>query len=525
MNLNLERLNHQTKVRFSGYLFSVKLILFSLGLMVSAHAELKLASPFTDHMVLQREMLVPVWGEAGPGAEITIRFADQTKTTIADSEGKWRIDLEALEASVDSRTLEVSAKGQSGSDRIILRDVLVGEVWICSGQSNMQFGIQNAPEVKALVPLARQVRSFEVKRTVAFEEQDYLEGEWTADIPQSAVAFSFAYFLQEAAQVPVGILLTAWGSSGIEAWMPRDMTEHVPHFKTIMEEFDANTEAHVRLRAALNGPKPWPRDEDVFMRRQPNIVYNAMMKPLAPYACRGLVWYQGERNTQSMFGMVKEPWYSRNSGMLLYGDTLQQWMLRYRQEWGREDFHFLMVMLPGYGKTLDTGPENGAESPIAHSWAWMRESQLKALELPGSGVANTIDLGHITNIHPRDKLPVGQRLALLAIRDTLGRQVDAEGPVFESVDIESQAITVHFDQADGLRTNDDEAPTGFWLADDSANWVPAEARIEGASVVLHSLELKQPRYVRYAFAGKPRVNLINAASLPAYPFRTDRFEP
>lgn len=497
-----------------------------LGLLVgSLNAEFKLASPFTDHMVLQRDMPVPVWGEADPGAAILVEFANRKASAVADSQGRWRVDLDPMPASFDSRTLKVSSSQNSSVDRLEFSDVLVGEVWICSGQSNMQYGVSGVPEIKALVPQAKHIRSFMVKRTVAFEEQEYLEGEWLRQTPDSAVAFSFAYFLQEAGDVPVGIILTAWGSSGIEAWMPRDLAEEVPHFKTIMEEFDANVEAHDRLKAALAGPKPWPREEDVFMRRQPNILYNAMMKPLAPFACRGLAWYQGERNTQSMFGMVEDPWYSRNSGMLLYGKTQQRWIERYRKEWGRDDFHFLVVMLPGYGKTLNTGPEEGVESPIAHSWAWMRESQLKALELPRTGVANTIDLGDATNVHPQDKLPVGRRLAHLAARDTLGQKIIAEGPKLESVELKNDSVLVHFENADGLKTNDGQAPSGFWLADESAKWVPAEARIQDESIELSSLQLKKPLYVRYAFAGKPKVNLVNGASLPAYPFRTDTFEP
>ena len=496
------------------------------GLFIcTVRAELKLGSPFTDHMVLQREMSVPVWGEADPGAVILVEFADQRTTAVADSNGRWRVDLEPMSASFDSRTLNVSANKNSSVDRLEVADVLVGEVWICSGQSNMQFGVTGVPEIEALVPLAKHIRSFTVKRTVAFDEQDYLEGEWLPQTPDSAVAFSFAYFLREAGDIPVGIILTAWGSSSIEAWMPRDMTKEVPHFKTIMEEFDANTEANDRIQAALNGPKPWAREEDIFMRRQPNILYNAMMKPLAPFACRGMVWYQGERNTQSVFGMVREPWYSRNSGMLLYGETLQKWIQRYRREWNRDDFHFLVVMLPGYGKTLPSGPEEGAESPIAHSWAWMRESQMNALELSRTGIANTIDLGDATNVHPKDKLPVGQRLALLAARDTLGQEITAEGPVFEWAESKNDSIIIHFKHAGGLKTNDAESPSGFWLTDDSAKWIRADARIEGESVILRSPQLKKPLYVRYAFAGKPKVNLVNQAGLPAYPFRTDRFNP
>jgi sialate O-acetylesterase len=157
----------------------------------------------------------------------------------------------------------------------------------------------------------------------------------------------------------------------------------------MMAEFDADFETRKKIETILNGPKPWNRRDDIFLRRQTNILYNAMIHPLIPYGCRGLVWYQGERNTQSMHGMKKEPWYFRNSGMLKYGNTLKAWMRQYRKEWQRDDFQFLIVMLPGYAKGIKGGPEN----PDTESWAWMRESQLKALELPLAAVINTIDLG------------------------------------------------------------------------------------------------------------------------------------
>lgn len=488
-------------------------------------AELQLGSLFTDHMVLQCDMQVPVWGTADPSAIVSVDFGGQRTSAVADDDGKWMVSLDAIAASSEPRVLSVTSNRDSIAETKKCIDVLVGEVWICSGQSNMQFGVGGVPEVKALIPHLNNIRTFAVKRTVAFKEQDTCEGEWADRYPDSAVALGFAHSLQEHADVPVGIILSCWGSSSIEAWMPRDMVKTVPHFKTMMEEFDANVEAHEQINAALNGPQPWSRKQDIFLRRQSNILYNAMMHPLAPYACRGLVWYQGERNTQSMHGMLKEPWYSRNSGMLRYGDVLKQWIHRYRQQWKRDDFHFLVVMLPGYGAISETSPDIANNNPAAHSWAWMRESQLKALELAYTGVANTIDLGDVKNIHPKDKFPVGQRLALLAVRDTLGKPVEAEGPTVRDVQVRENSIVVHFEHADGIETVDGAAPLGFWLADDSARWVRAEAEIHGETIVLRSPDLENPLYVRYAFVGKPDVNLVNAAGLPAYPFRTDSFVP
>lgn len=486
-----------------------------------AYAELTLASPFTDHAILQRDMPIPVWGKADPGSEVTVEFAGRKFSTVADGEGDWKLELNPMSATFEPQELRVSA------DEAVLscEDILIGEVWICSGQSNMQMGYGGIPDIKALVPAAENIRSFTVKRTVAFTEQDTCEGEWVAKIPDSAVGFAFAHFLEQAAEVPVGIILTCWGSSSIEAWMPRDMTKTVPHFKTMMEEFDADAKTRDRIASILDGPKPWSNGDDVFLRRQSNILYNAMMHPLAPYASRGLIWYQGERNTQSMNGMLKEPWFSRNSGILKYGDTLTKWIQRYRKEWGRDDFHFLIVMLPGYHKSPDTGEHKGAEHPAAHSWAWMRESQMKVQKLERVSVANTIDLGDVKNIHPKDKLPIGERLALLAARDTLGHEVVAEGPEFDRTETQGDHLIVHFDHSEGLETNDGEPPAAFWLSDESKNWVKAEAELKGQTVVLRSPELEKPLFVRYAFAGKPNVNLVNGAGLPAYPFRTDNFKP
>lgn len=488
-------------------------------------AELTVGSPFTDNAILQRELPVPVWGTAGPGSQVTVEFAGQTKTVVADTDGNWKVQLEPMEANAVPDELRIA----TAKSQLVFSNVLVGEVWICSGQSNMQFQAHRVPEVKALIGKMKNIRSFEVKRTVAFSEQDSVQGEWVEHHPDSAVAFSFAYFLEQAGDVPVGIILACWGSSSIEAWMPRDMTKTIPHFKTIMDEFDADTKTREEINRILDGRKPWPNKDDIFLRRQPNILYNAMIHPIVPYACRGLVWYQGERNTQSMHGMLKTPWFSRNSGMLKYGNTLTAWIQRYRQEWNNEEMHFLVVMLPGFHKRMETGPKMeriaGADNPTPHSWAWMRESQLKALELENTAVVNTIDLGDVTNVHPKDKMPIGQRLALLAARDTLGQDIKAEGPMMKNVEVQGARLIVNFSHAEGLQTQDGQAPVGFWLADDSAQWFRAEAELNGETVVLSSPQLKKPLYVRYAFSGKPNVNLTNEAGLPAYPFRTDDFEP
>ena len=492
-------------------------------LAVNADAEFRVASVFTDHMVLQRGMPVTVWGHGDPGVKIQVKFAEQKEHTSVDSHGDWQVNLAPLPANFQPNELSVSTS--NSNEAITFSDVVVGEVWICSGQSNMKWGHKGNQEIEELLSKSANVRCFEVKRTVALSEKDSCDGQWINEPPSSAVAATFAHFLQQASEVPVGIILTCWGSSSIEAWMPRDMTETLPHFKTIMQEFDADTPRTKKIQAILNGKKPWSTQDDIYLRRQPNILYNAMMHPLAPFACRGVVWYQGERNTRSMTGMDKQPWYARTAGMLDYGNVLQQWIERYRKQWKKDDLRFLIVSLPGFGATLKSGPNMSPTSPVAHSWAWIRESQFKARQLSGVSVSNNIDLGKLKNIHPSDKLPVGKRLALIAARETLGQGIEAYGPSFNAVEKAGRTLVVHFDHADGLRTSDGSPPKSFWIAEESGDWNEADAVIRGDTVVLQSPQINNPAYIRYAFAGKPDVNLVNDSGLPAYPFRTDTFAP
>jgi len=501
------------------HLFISFLLLAFLQFNTSFSQELKPANLFSYGMVLQQNIAVPIWGTAKPNTKITVTFANQKQKTKTDKDGTWMLKLDPLPVSKTGRDLVIS-----GDSKVVISNVLVGEVWICSGQSNMQFNVNNVPEIKSLIPFTKDIRTFQVKNIVSLKEEADVSGHWEATNPSSAIAFGFAYFLESIGDVPVGIILSSWGSSSIEAWMPRSMTNELPYFKAIMDDFDKDTTTQNRLEKAITSPKGWSIKEDIFMRRQPNVVYNAMMKPLAPYACRGLVWYQGERNTRYISGVPEvdeSHWFHRVSGMKEYGDILKLWIKNYRKTWQNENMHFAIVMLPGYGKGTHANPNIDSKSPTAESWAWMRESQLKALELPNTSIANTIDLGSETNIHPTDKFPIGQRLALLAAKHTLNQDIIAEGPVYESSTIENHSIIVHFKNAEGLKTNNRKAPTGFWIADESLNWKIADAKIEGETIILTHSEIAEPEFIRYAFAGKPEVNLVNKANLPAYPFRTD----
>ncbi len=496
----------------------VVILLLIVSSSMTFSQTLKPASIFTDHMVLQREKVVPVWGQASPEERIKVVFAGQKKVTKAGSDGRWKVVLNALEASSIGRDMIIS-----GDSKVVIQDVLVGEVWICSGQSNMFWPANNITDIKRLKPLVKNTRSFYVQNVVALDEKEEVAGQWKVGPPVSAVAFSYAYFLNSLAEVPIGIIQAAWGSSSIEAWMPRSLTQELPLFDTIMNEFDSDNQRVGEIKKLINKSK-WTNKENIFLRRQPNILYNAMIHPLIPFACRGVLWYQGERNTRYMSGMPDnngDNWFHRVCGIKDYDEALQKWILNYRQQWNDDEMHFMVVMLPGYGKGTVEKPVIDPESPTEPSWAWMRESQMAVLDLPHTSVVNTIDLGELKNIHPSDKLPVGQRAALLAAKNTLKKDVSASGPIIKNVDLQGEKMIVNFNNAKGLKTTDNKAPTGFWVSDDSGEWVMANARIVGESVILTSSKIKAPKYIRYAFAGKPTVNLVNESELPAYPFRTD----
>lgn len=463
-------------------------------------ATITLSSLIADHAVLQREMPVPIWGWSKPGARLSVEFAGQKKSATAGDDGKWLIKLDPLKASATAQEMLIS---DGAGNKVVLKDILVGEVWVCSGQSNMQYGwgkqsqpMYNwggVPELAGLAEDARKrpIRSFNVPTNVSFAPDENCKGTWSTDVSGSAVAFGFSYFLQKALDVPVGVVVTCWGSSSIEGWMPRDMTGQLPHFKTIMQAFDSSTDTQSRVRAAI---ERGVSHGNVFVRKQPNLLYNAMLHPVIPYACRGMVWYQGEANA----GQPGQ-----------YAQSLPLWIKRLRAEWQCDDFHFLVVMLPGY----DT-----------KSWPQFREVQLEILKIPHTSVANTVDLGDAKNIHPADKAPICERLALLARRDVYGEKVVAQGPAYRRSGLKGNRVVVEFDHADGLKTTDGKAPSGFQLAGSDKKWHPATAAIKGNTVELEAEGVTAQAYVRYAFLGKPTVNLVNGDNLPAYPFRTDDWQ-
>jgi sialate O-acetylesterase len=485
-------------------LFLLSILVFAAVLWCpEAKAEISVSPMFGDHMVLQRDRPVPVWGKADPGDVVTVKFAGQEVQARAGTDGRWMLRLVAMPASAEGRAMSVEAKGASKR----YEDVLVGEVWVCSGQSNMQYGWGNQSKPMfnwggdaMLAKLAASatnlpIRCFEVPVNVSFTPVDECAGKWSTALPGSAVAFGFGYHLQQALKVPVAVIVTCWGSSSIEGWMPIELTSELPHFKRIMDDFQRSEATRTRIEAAIKrgiGPG------NVFVRKQPNLLYNAMLHPVIPFACRGVVWYQGEANSA-------EP--------ELYAASLPVWIRTLRQRWNRDDLAVLAVMLPGYGA------DKGVAEP--GSWAWFREAQARGLGLPYAALVNTIDLGEAGNIHPADKAPIAERLSLVARHDIHGEAVAASGPTFQRHKVGGQTVTIEFDHAEGLATRDGKAPDGFWLAGEDRRWQPARAVIKGRTVELQAEGVPAPVACRYAFSNKPVVNLVNGAGLPAVPFRTD----
>jgi sialate O-acetylesterase len=396
----------------------------------------------------------------------------------------------------------------------------------------MELGVGAVKELKALVPEAKRlpIRTLYINKHIDLKPQTEVVGGWGTTPPGSAVAFGFSYFLQKELNLPVGVIVACWGSSSIEGWMPLELTRQLPHFKDIMDKFYADQEQVAickKIISSFNKNKKFPkkysnneqensalekkyRNINIFARTRPNLLYNAMMHPLIPYSVKGLVWYQGEANTKSI------------SAMKQYKISLKVWISKLRELWRNDELDALVVMLPGFGRVLKGNKD--LNYPGNYTWATMRESQLAAMQLPHTYVANTIDLGEANNIHPKDKLQVCQRLALLAGARVYEKGIVGSGPIFSSGRADKEKFVITFTNASGLKTLDGEPAKAFWLADRKEHWVPAKAEIKGNQVILTAEGMSKPIACRYAYSAKPEVNLVNSAGLPAYPFRTDSWE-
>ncbi len=504
---------------FNRKLFASSILFTGLSLTFLSAAELKLATPFADHMVLQREKPVPVWGWADAGESITVEFAGQKKTATANSDGKWTVKLDPLVANDQPQSLVVK-----GSKLLTINDVLVGEVWLGSGQSNMAMTVKSCndfdkEQAAATLPL---VRMFKEGSTFAKTPQTQGKGTWEVCSPDTVGGFSatlyfFGREIHRELKVPVGLINSSVGGTPIEAWIDADVQrsklELKPFFETQVKEaaaFDeekgkatyqkalAKWEVQRSKAKAEKQPAPAkPRDPLEVRTRKADIggLFNGKISPLIPYAIRGVLWYQGEANAQPS----KSAYYQYQLPLLV-----TDW----RARWG-EELPMAWVQLPNFQRD-------------GEYWMEVREAMLKSLKLPRTGMAIAIDIGDAKNIHPKNKQEVGKRLSLWALGDVYRRNIPStSGPLPLGHEIRSSEIAISFSHADGgLKANGNE-PKGFVIAGQDHQWRPAKVRIEGSQIIASSTEIKTPVAVRYNWAAVPDGNLVNGHGLPATPFRTD----
>ncbi len=543
---------------------STLLLIAAMALAISpARAALQLPAVISDHMILQRDIALPLWGTGTPGETVTVAFAGQSKSATVGADGKWMLKLDPLPASSDSRELIV----KSPDTTLKVNDVLVGDVWLASGQSNMGSPVGSVSNSAELLSQANdpQLRFFSVTKKTSAEPLPDLQGKWEPSTPESAKTFSavawfYAREIRDTQKVPVGILHSSWGGTPIETWISLAALRREPALTKTLEKWDKALEDYQKIKAdpklvsdyeaalkqwkaevepaytaqlkAYNadvaagktvGPKPQPSTPEPTnpdpmgmpspskRPQTPSVSFNATIAPLIPYAIRGVIWYQGEQITRGVEGYRE-----------LFPRLIEDW----RGQWNQGDFPFLFVQLPA------NGPD---PVPMAKGgWPETREAQFLTLKLPATGMAITVDIGDPKQVHPDNKVHVGKRLALVGRKVAYGENIVASGPLYQDFAVDGGKVTVRFrETAGGLKIGQtpwiapgtaplpQDALTGFFIAGEDKNWFPAEAVIDGTSVVVSSPQVPAPVAVRYAWANSPRANLYNTEGLPASPFRTD----
>ena len=496
-------------------------VIFSAATTSASLAEVTLASPFTDRAVFQREKPVPVWGRAAPREKVTVQFREQNHQVTAAPDGHWKVWLHPLPASGEPAELIVSGKRNS----ITVREVLVGEVWLASGQSNMEWPVSRASDGATEVAAANYplIRELKIEHAVAPIPADEAKTTgWRAATPDqvggfSAVAYFFARDLHRRLGVPVGIIHSSWGGTAIDAWMSDEAREATPFASAIAARWQAAKAEWPPERVAsypsdlaawesaendgnaknTKNPLRWPEPPATEASpRRPAGLYNAMIAPLAPWAVSGVLWYQGESNVDYT------PEYPS-----LFAALIRSW----RAAWEEPELPFYFVQIPNYGDS----------EPLGRKWARLREAQATALALPATAMAVTIDLGEADNRHPLNKQDVGRRLAAIARTQVYGLPGDWSGPMFARAIREGAAMRVQFTHASTGLVAHDKPVQALEVAGADKVFHPATGRIEGETLVVSSPAVKEPVAVRYAWSNAPRANLFNGAGLPAAPFRSD----
>ncbi len=518
----------------------MRLILLTLSallcLVENSLADLRLNPLFSDHAVLQQDSAVPVWGTAEPDEKVTVQFGSQTKTAEAGKQGRWMVVLDHLATNRDGEELVVS----SGEEKLVVKDILVGEVWVGSGQSNMGQTVNRSSDFEAMMKEieagnAPNVRLFKVPVNGADEPAETVRAAWALPDQQavssfSATAYYFARKLARDRKIPVGIIQSANGGTNANSWINSDTLKNdeiaqttrdlyaqslavypaaKKRYEKALQTWKEKKEAARKSGAkfADRSPRP-PMGPDSVKR--PAGHYNAMVAPLQPYAIRGVVWYQGEANSR----MPHYPEY-KDLMLALVEDWRADWADSSRGLVPRNDFPFYLVQLPNFA---------GGD---AEGWPRIREQMHDFWkEGKNTGMVVTLDVGDPNDIHPTNKRPVGERLAGFARANTYGEDIVYSGPVFTGLKIDGNRAIVSFDHSGGgLASLDGEALKYFQVAHEKGKFFPATAQISGSDVIVTSSEVTEPRAVRYAWSNNPEnPNFGNKEKLPAAPFRTDNWE-
>ncbi|MGB0582468.1 MAG: sialate O-acetylesterase [Limisphaerales bacterium] len=501
---------------------------------VAALAELSVPHFFSDHMVIQREAAVSIWGKAKSGAKVTISFKGETSVVTANDKGRWRAKLKTGKADAKGATLKISSSGKT----IALKDVLVGEVWLASGQSNMVFTMGRVPAYEELISAANYplIRFFNAPTVTAIEPQDNIEGEWSLCSPRtipnySAVAFFFARKLHQELGIPIGVIKSAWGGKPVETFTSRKALNTLAGTKKLVDAVVAAEKTYDPARAMVahekrtetwkaavkkwnetptNERKRRPRKPAVPKRPldtegKPGVLFNSMIHPFVGYTIQGAIWYQGEANAKV--------------GAVPYDQTLPLLINDWRSRW-QDDFSFYYVQLANF---RDPSTEPGNNDP----WPLLQERMRLVLKTtPKTGMAIINDTGEAKDIHPKNKHDVGERLAFWALAKDYGKEIVYSGPLYRSIKIKENAIDVRFEHAGTGLYSRGGALERFEIAGEDKVWHWAEAKVVGKDTVsVRSRKVRKPIAVRYAWAANPEgANLINSEGLPASVFRSDDWD-
>lgn len=475
-------------------------------LALPASAKVALPSLISDNMVLQRDMPVPIWGTADPGEKVTVTMGTQTADAVAGPDGRWEVRLEPMRA---GGPYEMTING------ITLKNILVGEVWLCSGQSNMVMTVEQSANAKQEIADAKNyplIRQYNIERNASPEPVKDTVGKWEVCSPKTAGRFTatgyfFARDIYKTLNVPIGLILSAWGGSNMESFVRLDVLKAHPesaayfkHWEQRKAAFPAELAAAQEKAAeakAAGKPAPKMRTLEGHQAR-PSSIYNAMISPLIPFGMRGVLWAGGKANrTRALEYRVLMP------------AMIRDW----RKQWGEGSFPFYLCQMANW---IPTNPDE--------QWMELRESMLKTTDLKNTGMVVTIDIGDPHNVHFTNKQEVSRRLALQAKAKVYGMDVVCDGPIYTSMTVEGNAIRLHFKSiGGGLAARGGGSLKGFAIAGADRRFVPAEAVIDGDSILVTSKEVANPVAVRYAWEMNPDCNLINKSGLPASPFRTDNW--